>query len=216
MDFYYLRCARSERKVGPPLGPSLTQPPPPPPTPSFLFSPAVLTIVLTSLLIAMLSNAFTEQQNRKSDFLIERLRACMLLESTMTGIERYFAAPERDRYYLLTRRAIPSTHRDWLSRETGARDLALRPHFMCLQPSQQQGGGGGGGGGGGSGGPPGTTHADGKGISFHLKPPQLRSPAGKQAFASLRGGSGEGGSVDGSGIGARLFGGAPPPNAGHM
>ena len=66
------------------------------------------TIVLTSLLIAMLTDAFTAQQDRKSDFLIERLRACMLLECNMSGIERYFGVPERDRHYVLTKDRGPA------------------------------------------------------------------------------------------------------------
>ena len=108
----------------------------------------------------MLTDAFTEQQDRKSSFLIERLRACMLLESSLTGIERYFGAKERDRYYLLTRPPVPEglPEAGWLPR--GARQLALRPYFMCLQPAQRpikahlgpglgiEGGGGGGGAGG--------------------------------------------------------------------
>jgi hypothetical protein len=109
----------------------------------------------------MLTDAFTEQQDRKSSFLIERLRACMLLESSLTGIERYFGAKERDRSSLLTRPPVPASDQPearWLPH--GARQLALRPYFMCLQPAQRpikahlglglgiEGGGGGGGAGG--------------------------------------------------------------------
>ena len=112
------------------------------------------TVSLTSLLVALLSNAFTEQSNKRSDFLVERLRACLLLESHLTDMERYFGIKELDRYFVVnnvdfnavfgvndnkkwewpkTNKPLPN---DLLKLNEGKKYfLPLRPFFMDVMPS---------------------------------------------------------------------------------
>ena len=103
----------------------------------------VLSITLMSLLIAMFSRAFDAQSERGADFLIERLRAEMLLESLQTYHER-FHARQRDKSFLLnlTLDVHPSGHRleprtapgQESSANAHRSALLHRPYFLHKQP----------------------------------------------------------------------------------
>jgi hypothetical protein len=114
----------------------------------------ITAICITSLLVALLSNAFDEQQGKRSGFLVERLRASMLVESRMCGMERFFGERERDRYYILNNNAwmaglgkyegveqdrkaarslfFPSTEEDFAEYK---RHLVKRPFLVVVMPT---------------------------------------------------------------------------------
>ena len=105
----------------------------------------ILSITLMSLLVAMFSKAFDAQSERGADFLIERLRAEMMLESLQTYHER-FHVRHRDKSFLLNKTldVLPSGHRlephhpngdAALAQANTHRSMLLhRPYFLNKQP----------------------------------------------------------------------------------
>ena len=94
----------------------------------FIGSLIFLGVALISLLIAQFSYVLTNAFTRKSDFLLERLRACMLLDSMTRSCDRFPRNPE-DRYWVQFRskqgdgeaegRALPRNDKS-----------TLRPYFL--------------------------------------------------------------------------------------
>lgn len=95
----------------------------------FLFFLFFSTIYLVSLLVAQMSFVLNNTSStRKSDFLLERLRACMLLDSMSRPQDR-FPAQQEDRYW------VQAERKDEPRKEGSEADLArLRPwfHWQCV------------------------------------------------------------------------------------
>jgi hypothetical protein len=95
----------------------------------------ILAVTLTSLLVAMFTRAFDAQSDRGADFLIERMRANMMLASLQLNHERFYEAPQ-GRYWLLNRThdvspSVPGR----VTTPAYNSNLSLRPYFMCQQPT---------------------------------------------------------------------------------
>jgi hypothetical protein len=93
----------------------------------------MLATVLMSLLIAQFTRVFDSQHSRGVDFLIERVRMNMMVETMQSGTERFHVS-NRNRYWLLNR--CIDAQKDRAENATLSKTLALRPYFFFLQAAQ--------------------------------------------------------------------------------
>jgi hypothetical protein len=97
----------------------------------------VLSITFTSILTAMFSRAF-DAQSSGAEFLVERMRANLLLESMMQPFElrQHAQARPRDRYWLLNKPIDVLPQGERLRREEKHTDKILKqPYFFHICPA---------------------------------------------------------------------------------